>query len=199
LRLRQVKNFLATLFLSQGVPMLLAGDECRRTQRGNNNAYCQDNNISWFDWALVERNAQLVRFTKSLIEFRRTQPAVRRTEFLSGEPTAAGEMPDVMWFGPDGRRMVWTGAGSSLMCLFAAVPADPGQPPGRHVLLLFHAGHEPREFVLPSLSRPIAWRTFLDTRQLSPNDIFPNLDGPSPPPMGRVQLDHHSMMAFVSA
>ena len=79
---------LATLLLSQGVPMLLAGDECRRTQQGNNNAYCQDNEISWFDWELVERNSGLLRFAKSLIAFRKRQPAVRRDSFLVGEAEA---------------------------------------------------------------------------------------------------------------
>src|SRR5439155_24624850 len=99
LRQRQIRNFLAMLLLSQGVPMLLAGDECRRTQRGNNNAYCQDNPLSWFDWKLVEKNETLVRYCKALIEFRRTQPAVRRAEFLSGEPRYPGALPDVSWFG----------------------------------------------------------------------------------------------------
>jgi isoamylase len=198
LRLRQMKNMLATLFLSQGVPMLPAGDECRRTQRGNNNAYCQDNALSWFDWKLIEKNEGLVRFCKTLIDFRRTQPAVRRAEFLSGEPRRNGELPDVAWFSPDGRRMNWNVDSPSLTCLFAAVPTERGREAGRHVLLMFHAGPEPREFVLPSLSRAITWRTFLDTRQESPNDIHPDLDGPAPPPLGRVQLDHHSMMAFVS-
>jgi glycogen operon protein len=199
LRLRQIKNMLATLFLSQGVPMLLAGDECRRTQRGNNNAYCQDNSLSWFDWKLVEKNAGLVRFTKALIEFRRNQPTVRRVTFLRGEPGRPGEMPDVLWFGPDGRKMNWTADSPSLTCFFAAPPDDPSQPPGRHVLLMFHAGGEPREFVIPSLATPIAWRILLETRQASPNDIFPDLDGPAPPPLGRVWLEHHSMMAFISA
>ena len=199
LRLRQMKNLLATLFLSQGVPMLLSGDECRRTQRGNNNAYCQDNALSWFDWKLVEKNAGLVEFCKSLIDFRRTQPAVRRVDFLNGEPNKPGELPDVQWFGPDGKKKNWTGEGSSLTCFFAAPPAQPGQPAPRHVLIMFHAGRQPQDFVVPRLAKPILWRVLLDTRQASPNDVFPKLDGPFPPPLGRVCLDHHSMMAFVSA
>jgi glycogen operon protein len=199
LRVRQIKNMLATLVLSQGVPMLLYGDECRRTQRGNNNAYCQDNATSWFDWKLVEKNSKLVRFTKALIEFRRKQPAVRRVDFLSGESRKPGELPDVLWFGPDGRRKNWSSDAPSLTCVFTAPPAEPPAEPGRHVLLMFHAGREPREFVVPTLSRPIAWRTFLDTRQESPNDIFPDLDGPPEPPHGRLVLDHHSTVVFVSA
>jgi glycogen operon protein len=198
LRLRQIKNMLTTLFLSQGVPMLSAGDECRRTQRGNNNAYCQDNTLSWFDWKLVENNADLLRFCRALVEFRRTQPAVRRAEFPNGEPARAGELPDVLWFGPDGRRMNWSSHTPSLTCFFAAPAGELGQPAPRHVLLMLHAGSEPREFALPSLPQPVAWRTFVDTRQVSPNDIFPKLDGPLPPPMRRVALDHHSALVFVS-
>lgn len=199
LRLRQIKNMLATLFLSQGVPMLPAGDECRRTQRGNNNAYCQDNSLSWFDWKLVEKNQGLVRFCKSLIEFRRKQPAVRHTDFLSGEPRVAGGLPDLLWFSPEGKPMDWGQAGASLTCFFAAPQAGPNESMGRHVLIMYHAGQLPREFTLPTLSKPIAWRTLLDTRQLSPNDIFPGLDGPLPSPLSKVCLDHHSLMAFVSA
>ena len=100
LRVRQIKNMLTTLMLSQGVPMLVAGDECRRTQRGNNNAYCQDSEISWFDWDLTRQHRELVRFTRALIRFRRTQPTVRRRSFLTGQPTStmngrtsAGSMP----------------------------------------------------------------------------------------------------------
>ena len=107
LRERQIKNFLATLLLSQGVPMLLAGDECRRTQRGNNNAYCQDNPTSWFDWRNVEHHADLVRFVSGLIAMRRANPTLRRREFLRGEPNRPGELPDVSWFRAEGTGMVW--------------------------------------------------------------------------------------------
>ena len=90
---------MATLLLSHGVPMILSGDECRRTQLGNNNAWCQDNSMSWFDWRLVERNAELVRFVSELIAFRKREPTVRRTTFMKGEPRRPGELPDVSWFG----------------------------------------------------------------------------------------------------
>src|SRR5439155_1134203 len=152
------------LFLSQGVPMLHSGDECRRTQRGNNNAYCQDNALSWFDWKLVEKNTGLLRFCQALIEFRKSQPAVRRIDFLKGEPTIPGALPDVLWFGPDGRRVDWSADSQSLTCFFAAPLGEPGQTPPRHVLMMFHAGPQPREFSLPTLPKPITWRVLLDTR-----------------------------------
>ncbi|MEX0677615.1 MAG: glycogen debranching protein GlgX [Pirellulales bacterium] len=198
LRLRQLKNMLATLFLSQGVPMLLAGDECRRTQRGNNNAYCQDNAISWFDWKLVEKNEGLVRYVTALIEFRRTQGAVRRVDFPSGEPPAPGELPEVLWFDPDGRKQDWKADCPSLICFFAATRAELAEPPPRHVLLMLHAGGQSREFTIPSLPKPLSWRVLLDTGASSPDDVFPDLDGPLVPPPGRLCLDDHSMMALVS-
>ena len=105
LRERQMRNFLATLFLSQGVPMLLGGDEIARTQRGNNNAYCQDNEISWIDWGLDERAERQLAFTKRLIELRSKHPVFHRADFLTGEERLGSGAPDVWWFRPDGRKM----------------------------------------------------------------------------------------------
>jgi glycogen operon protein len=195
LRLRQIKNLMATLLLSQGVPMLLAGDECRRTQRGNNNAYCQDNEISWFDWKLVEKNAGLVRFYKSLVEFRKQNPSVRRTDFLSGVPRRFGELPDVSWFDADGRPVEWMTNNHSLQCLFGAPLGLSG---GRHVLTLFNSGATSREFLLPRLTPTVAWRIFIDTMQDSPHDIYPRLNGPAPPVGGRLLLEHHSLVCLVA-
>ncbi|MBL9124259.1 MAG: glycogen debranching protein GlgX, partial [Planctomycetaceae bacterium] len=142
IRERQIKNFLASLLLSNGVPMLLMGDECRRTQRGNNNAYCQDNPISWFDWDLVEKNSSLVRFVRSLNSFRKHQPAVRRKAFLTGQPSTT-ELPDVSWYGPDGEPLDWVRNEKSLICIFAAPePINGDGEFNRHVLLMLHAGHE---------------------------------------------------------
>ena len=108
-RLRQIKNMMASLLLSQGVPMLLAGDECRRTQSGNNNAYCQDNEITWFNWKLVERHESLRRFCAALVAFRRAEPTVRQREFLHGEPICPGGLPDVSWFNASGGQVEWSG------------------------------------------------------------------------------------------
>src|SRR5205085_2525379 len=133
LRLRQAKNFMASLLLSQGVPMILSGDEVLRTQRGNNNAYCQDNQISWFDWKLVDRNTELLRFVQSLIAFRRRQPNVRRGSFLTGkvsprsdsrQPTADSLLPDVSWYGPDGKPIDWNANGPSLTSIFGTAGLD---------------------------------------------------------------------------
>ncbi|HYF26400.1 MAG TPA: hypothetical protein VD931_11730, partial [Baekduia sp.] len=104
LRGRQRRNFLSTLLLSQGTPMLLGGDELCRTQGGNNNGWCQDNEISWFDWELGDEGKALREFTKRLIDLRRAEPVFRRERFLAGEQARPG-LPDVWWFRADGRRM----------------------------------------------------------------------------------------------
>jgi isoamylase len=198
LRLRQIKNKLATLLLSQGVPMLTAGDECRRTQRGNNNAYCQDNAISWLDWKLVEKNEGLVRFARELIHFRRDEPTVRRRDFFNGQPIRPGDLPDVAWFSPDGKPMDWSRGTGSLVCIFGAIHhVDPATPPPRHVMMLIHSGAGPCEFVLPPLPRKVDWRLFVDTGQESPNDIYSNADGPRAPKS--ITLTLPTMMVFVAA
>jgi len=195
IRLRQIKNMLATLHLSHGVPMMLMGDECRRTQQGNNNAYCQDNAISWFDWNLVEENAGLVRFASELIAFRRRFPSVRRLKFLRGVAERPGELPDVMWFAPDGSPIYWNHIGPAFMCLYGKVNKLPADPFDREVLMLFNAGIQPCEFRLPR-PKPLRWRVFIDTAAQSPDDIFPQLDGPRPPTSNRVTLTGRSMLVY---
>ena len=114
---------LATLLLSQGVPMMVAGDECRRTQRGNNNAYCQDNAISWFDWRLVKKHEDLRRFCQALIAFRKAEPTVRQTRLPHRPAGRPGGLPDVSWYNADGGPVDWEQpTTASLTCLLAAVP-----------------------------------------------------------------------------
>ncbi|MFM9009505.1 MAG: glycogen debranching protein GlgX, partial [Planctomycetota bacterium] len=123
-RSRQVRNLLATLLLSQGVPMLLGGDECGRTQGGNNNAWCQDNDVSWLDWSLVESHSGLVRVRRDLARSRRDNPPLRRRVFRRGGASASGAVPDVEWFGPDGAPVDWGAVNGSLACFFAAPAAE---------------------------------------------------------------------------
>lgn len=186
-RRRHIRNFLATLFFSHGVPMLLMGDECRRTQDGNNNAYCQDNDLSWMDWELIGKNADLVRFVSSLIRFRRSEPTLRRREFLTGQPVGLKTMlPDVSWYRHDGRPFDWTDTSCpTLVCMFAAVPSSEksgGAPDGElrsnHILLICHNGQRSVSFRLPDELRMLSWRLFVNTAAAPPNDIYPSLDGP---------------------
>jgi isoamylase len=197
LRQRQVRNIFATLLLSQGVPMFVAGDECLRTQRGNNNAYCQDNTVSWFDWKRVDRNAEMVRFCQALIAFRKRQPTVRRPIFLTGSATQPEEMPDVSWYCSNGTPVDWNEINHALTCLLGTAGID--DPAARSVLLLIHGGQTSQEFTLPSPARDIPWRLFVDTAAASPHDVFPKEDGPAPPADGRVVLVHHSMKCYVAA
>jgi glycogen operon protein len=159
LRARQQRNFLATLFLSLGTPMLLGGDEMGRTQGGNNNAWCQDSEISWFDWDLGDEQQDLLAFTRRLIELRQEHPAFRRTRFLKGEEVHGSGLPDVWWFRPDGRRMTtpdWTRPDAHVLGVFLngdellERDARGNIVTDDSFLLLLNAHHEDVEFLLPS-------------------------------------------------
>jgi glycogen operon protein len=197
IRRRQIKNFFATLLLSQGVPMIVMGDEVLRTQRGNNNAYCQDNGVSWFDWRLVERNGDILRFVRALVAFRRQQPTVRRTRFLTGAASTSGGLPDVSWFGTDGRPIHWERSFHSLTCLLGTGGTD--DRAAREVMILLHAGSAPHRFALPMIARDLAWRLLVDTAAESPDDIHPGADGPPFPAGGTVLMDHHTLRCYVAA
>ena len=217
IRLRQVKNMLASLLLSQGTPMLLFGDECRRTQRGNNNAYCQDNEISWFDWRLARKHRALRRFCQTLIAFRKSEPTVRRVDFLTGQPSEPGAMRDVSWYSSQGGPVDWDNGERSLVCLLAA--AKPGEGlsdagldgSGRsgglyssdrnrahHILTMYHAGFDPCRFVLPAAARELPWRLFVNTANKAPLDVYPRLDGPAPPADGVIDLEARSFVCYVA-
>ena len=202
LRLRQIKNNLATLFLSQGVPMMVSGDECRRTQLGNNNAYCQDNEVSWFDWDLVDENEELLRFTQALVAFRKFQPTVRRRTFLNGQPKDEGEFPEVSWFSPLGTAIDWNSGDRAFSCLWnpPGVEEDEARN-GRSVLMLYNAAPESQEFMLPTVvkSRPGGWKMLLDTAADTPNDVFPEADGPAPPLSGKLTMIGRSMRCYVAS
>jgi glycogen operon protein len=174
LRRRQVRNFLATLFLSQGVPMLLGGDEFGRTQHGNNNAYCQDNPISWYAWEHLD--TELLDWTRRLIELRRSHPVFRRRRFFQGrsvrgQMTAEG-LPDLAWFRPDGAEMTdddWkVGYAKSLGVYLngAAIP-DPDEH-GRPIVddsffLVLNAWDQDLEFTLPGPKWGALWKVVMDT------------------------------------
>ncbi|HEV2761985.1 MAG TPA: glycogen debranching protein GlgX, partial [Pyrinomonadaceae bacterium] len=173
LRARQQRNFLATLLLSQGVPMLQAGDEIGRTQRGNNNAYCQDNEISWLDWNLDEPRRNLLDFTRFLIQLFHRHPVLRRRKFFQGRPVRGSEVEDVTWFRPDGGEMSeadWHDPDRrSIAVRLAGDAIDETDERGRRItddtlLLLLNARHEPMTFILPTHTGDVRWQLTLDTR-----------------------------------
>ena len=171
LRERQQRNFLATLLLSQGAPMLLGGDEIARTQGGNNNGWCQDNEISWFDWELDERAERQLEFTQRLIALRRAHPVFHRRDFLTGEDRAGSGLPDAWWFRPDGRRMTqhdWNAGAHSLGLFLNGEGITAPGPEGERVeddsfLLLFNASGDDVTFNVPSRRFGTQWSLVLDT------------------------------------
>jgi isoamylase len=171
LRERQKRNFLATLFLSQGVPMLLAGDEMGRTQQGNNNAYAQDNEISWVDWTLTPQREALLEFTRRLVSLRRRHPSFRRREFFLGHPVGAGPLKDLLWLRPDGLEMTeaeWETDFARCLGMYLSGTALSGDDArGRPLrdddfLLLFNAHHEDMDFRIPDIGDG-AWQAVIDT------------------------------------
>jgi glycogen operon protein len=197
LRCRQQRNFLATLMLSQGTPMLLGGDEMGRTQHGNNNAWCQDNEISWYDWEQLAANDELVGFTRKLIALRRAHAVFRRRSFLFGREVEGSGLPDAAWFGSDGQRMSdeeWASSPPVLGLFLNGEEIPSPDSRGRQVLdesflLLFNGHHEDCTFTLPDGRFADSWTVVLDTAQ-------PELDpGETTLPAEHgLALVHHSLV-----
>lgn len=174
LRERQKRNFIATLILSQGVPMLLAGDEIGRTQKGNNNAYCQDNEISWIDWDLDKPRQELLEFTRLLTQLRHQHPVMRRRHFFQGRKITGSEVKDLTWFRPDGKEMTdedWNNPSThSLALCLAGYAIEEVDERGKQIvddtlLILMNVHHESISFVLPAHNPKIQWKTLMDTRE----------------------------------
>ena len=172
LRERQKRNLLATLLLSQGVPMISHGDELGRSQQGNNNAYCQDNEISWINWDLTDEQKQLVDFTSKLIKFRLSQPVVRRRKYFQGRNIRGGDVKDVAWLASDGREMddeAWNADSiRSLGMLLSGNAIEEMDERGELIvgdslLVLINADPEAMPFTLPELDADHRWQRIFDT------------------------------------
>jgi len=178
LRARQVRNFLATLFLSQGVPMLLAGDEMGHTQSGNNNAYCQDNEITWLDWSLAERNADLLRFVRRLVDLRRSRLWLRRDTFLKGSQRGA-RAKDVAWLHPSGREMTeadWNDSALRAIAVHMDGAASRSSG-GGDLLVVCNADHAPVDLTLPEPPVGSEWQVLFDTSGATPEAELPRYAG----------------------
>jgi glycogen operon protein len=170
-RARQVRNFLVTLFCSQGVPMLLAGDELGRTQQGNNNAYCQDNEVSWVDWGMADGEAGLLGFTRALSALRRDHPVFRRRRFFLGHADGDGHLADIAWLTPAGREMRDPDWGTHGRAMTVFLNGDALTEPGPHgervrddsFLLMLTAERDPLEFTVPGVKYGERWAVLADT------------------------------------
>ena len=196
LRERRQRNFLATLFCSRGVPLLLGGDEMGRTQGGNNNAYCQDNPVSWFDWSEARRNDPLIGFTQALVALRRELPVLRENRFPSGEPDEV-DRRELAWYSVWGLPMTeeeWTNpAVRCIAALFDGRFSPAGGRASPSVLLLFNASYEPVVFTLPEIAGLAEWRVRVDTGQ----GHFPHAEAERVEPLARIELEPHAMAVLV--
>ncbi|WP_106826314.1 glycogen debranching protein GlgX, partial [Mycobacterium avium] len=175
LRYRQMRNFWATLMVSQGTPMIAHGDEFGRTQNGNNNVYCQDSELSWMDWSLVDKNSDLLAFARRATTLRTKHPVFRRRRFFEGEPIRSGdEVRDIAWLTPGGREMTHEDWGQSFhKCVAVFLNGDAITAPnarGEQVvddsfLLCFNAGEQPVQFVMPGGDYAKEWTVELDTNE----------------------------------
>jgi len=182
IRLKQRKNMLATLFLSRGIPMLLGGDEFGRTQHGNNNAYCQDNEISWFDWTLLDKNRELFQFVQGLIAFRKRHRVLSLEQFYRPE--------EIAWFNPEGRLPAW----QRESCLGCHILRGRDGEPG--LCLLFNPTTHAVDFPLPSLAADEIWYRAIDTHAPAGEDI--RTDGQEFPLTGyfSLQVAERSMVVL---
>lgn len=169
LRKRQIKNFAAILMLSQGVPMFVYGDEVRRTQRGNNNAYCQDNDLSWFDWNLVDKNQDMFRFFKRMIAFRKSNPTLQRNRFFAGQVNQRG-IPDIGWHGCCLNSPGWYDPSSRVLAFTLGGFAEEEDAPDTDIHVMLNMEWEDLNFDVPPV-KDRQWYKVVDTFQAAPDDI----------------------------
>jgi glycogen operon protein len=186
LRERRKRNFVATLFLSQGVPMLCAGDEMGRTQRGNNNAYCQDNEISWLDWELSSAEREFLSFVRRMAAIWKDHPVFQRRKFFQGRAIRGSEVKDVSWLSPSGEELSDSDWGSFVRCIGMRLAGDRIDEvdergvriEGATVLVLFNAHHEPLPFTLPRRKPGHVWQRIFDTAR--PEEVDDGAPSPYP-------------------
>jgi glycogen operon protein len=198
MRQHQLRNLLSTLLLSQGTPMMVAGDEFGRTQQGNNNAYCQDNEISWVDWNLATENEKLLRFTRKLIAIRHKYPILRRNLFLNGQYLEDLGVRDVTWINTCGAQMSEENWHDPALRCFGMLLDGRAQTSGIRqrgqeatILIVVNGDHAPVQFTLPETARAYRWCLLIDTNLRELEDEIPF-------PVGAVYLvTGRSLLLFV--
>jgi glycogen operon protein len=199
IRLRLMKNFIATMMVSLGTPMILGGDEFGRTQRGNNNAYCQDNETSWYDWSLMKENASYYRFVKMMIAFRRRHPGFMRPEFYTGRDGNYNAIPDISWFNEKGETPDWENIGSCLAMRMdgskAEVLADQDD---NDFFIMFNGGEKDATFKVSDQIAGKSWIRAVDTGLPPPDDILEPGTGKPLGPAGTYRVKGRSMAILTS-
>lgn len=195
LRGRQQRNALALLLVSQGVPMILMGDEMSRTQHGNNNAYCHDNEISWLDWALADKNADLVRFTRSCIRFRRSHPALRSPNHVRGQDFAGSGYPDLSWHGTQAWLPDWSG--DAIAFMLDGRNARGGTAKDDTIYVASNMHWDALGFELPGLPPGAKWHVFANTGAATPDDAYEPGSEPALPDQDSILVGARSVVILV--
>jgi isoamylase len=172
LRRRQIKNALAILLVSQGVPMLLAGDEVARTQYGNNNTYCHDDELNWFDWGLLEENADLLRFSRHCIAFRHAHPALRRNQHFSGRDEVGSGYPDLSWHGTRAWQPDWSNGSRMVAFLLCGKHAQRGGAHDNYIYVALNTHWDALSCQLPGLPDDLSWHVAINTSALGTEDSW---------------------------
>lgn len=200
-RTQHMKNLMATLLLSFGTPMISGGDELRRTQRGNNNAYCQDNSLSWHDWHLDDSKREFLEFTRKLIALRKASPIFRRETFLTGEIDVESGLKDVAWLKPDGTEMEeadWHVPGThALGCLLACPAGNGSLQASDSLLLLMNPERKKRNWALPRLAPSGGWQAVLDTEAAPDTETVENRPQTFHPEDAPYPLHAHTLAVFI--
>jgi glycogen operon protein len=197
LRTRQIKNAAAMLLVSQGIPMILMGDEVGRTQNGNNNTYCHDNKLNWFDWWLVEENAELLRFFRTMIAFRHAHPALRSRDHLRHTDYANAGLPDISWHGTRAWQPDWSGASRVLAFMLTGKHAKGGRYLDDDIYVAMNSHWEPLNFQLPPASAGRKWQCAIDTNTLAPQDCHPTGQEPRLGQQDQITVGGRSVVILV--
>jgi glycogen operon protein len=197
LRKRQMKNAIALLMVSQGVPMILMGDEIGRTQSGNNNAYCHDSELSWMDWSLIEANADLLRFARSCIAFRRAHPVLRNREHFRNCDYVGSGYADITWHGTQAWNADWSDGSRVLAFMLCGKHARGGTVHDNHVYVAMNMYWEALTFELPRLSEGVRWHVFANTGSTPPDDCYEPGAEPELNDQGHILVGGRSVLILI--
>jgi glycogen operon protein len=197
LRFRQIKNAVSILMVSQGIPMILMGDEMGRTKGGNNNTYCHDNEINWLDWSLIEKNPELVRFFRNIIAFRRAHPVLRNPKHFEHRDYVGSGYPDISFHGTQAWNADWSGSARTLAVLLCGQHARKGTVKDDYIYIALNTYWEPLSFEIPRLPSMMNWNVSVNTGMPSPEDIWKPGSEPILDDQCSIILDSRSVVILV--